>query len=46
MDNERDVNDLHLYGAEDFEELDMILGAIERADDIDAADEERAAGGA
>jgi hypothetical protein len=46
MDNERDISDLHVYRAEDFEELDIILEAIDRADDIDAADAERAAGGA
>lgn len=29
--SDRDLSDLHLYGAEDFEELDQIEAAIERA---------------
>lgn len=31
MTDERDTSDLRLYGAEDFEELDAIEAAIERA---------------
>jgi len=29
--SDRGISDLHLYGAEDFEELDQIEAAIERA---------------
>jgi hypothetical protein len=33
MPEERDISDLHVYGAEDFEELDQILDALERANE-------------
>ncbi|MHA6695773.1 hypothetical protein [Homoserinimonas sp. A520] len=36
---ERDLSDLQLYGAEDFEELDMILDALEKANEVDLRDE-------
>ena len=35
MHEERDRSDLNVYGAEDFEELDTILAAIDRALDTD-----------
>ena len=35
MNDERDRSDLNVYGAEDFEELDTILAAIDRALDTD-----------
>jgi hypothetical protein len=31
MAEEREISELHVYGAEDFEELDMILDAIDKA---------------
>jgi hypothetical protein len=33
MKDERDLSELQLYGAEDFEELDMILQALDAAND-------------
>ena len=33
MNEERDLSDLQLYGAEDFEELDSILDALDKAND-------------
>jgi len=35
MNEELDRSDLNVYGAEDFEELDAILAAIDRAVDTD-----------
>jgi hypothetical protein len=35
MNEERDWSDLNVYGADDFEELDMILAALDRALDTD-----------
>jgi len=35
MHENRDPSDLHVYGAEDFEELDNILEALDRANDVD-----------
>jgi hypothetical protein len=31
--DERDLSELQLYGAEDFDELDIILQALDAADD-------------
>ena len=33
MTGERDRSELNVYGAEDFEELDSILDALDRAND-------------
>ena len=35
MNEERDRSDLNVYGAEDFEELDVILAALDKALDAD-----------
>lgn len=37
MNEERNLSDLQLYGAEDFEELDLILDALDKANDEDGA---------
>jgi hypothetical protein len=36
MPHERDISDLRVYGAEDFEELEGVLDAIDRALGIEA----------